>query len=73
VKNSLPGDEYFMEHKFNIFSEEQETVHLAQTKNGKAISDEAWHEAEKMLGDTISVTPYWRPIERKLKLADYAE
>ena len=73
VKNSLPGDEYFMEHKFNIFSEEQETVHLAQTKNGETISDEAWNEAEKMLGDTVSVTPHWRPIERKLKLADYAE
>jgi len=73
VKNSLPGDEYFMEHKFNIFSEEQETVHLAQTKNGETISDEAWNEAEKMLGDTVSVTPNWRPIERKLKLADYAE
>ena len=58
VKNSLPVDEYFMEHKFNIFSEEQETIHLA---------------AEKMLGDTISVTPYWRPIERKTKLSDYAE
>ena len=73
VKNSREDDTYFHENKFNIFSEEQEEIHDIRVKNGEDCSEEEWARAEQLLGDTITVTPIWHPIERKMKLSDYAE
>ena len=73
VKNSREDDTYFHENKFNIFSEEQEEIHDIRVKNGEDCSEEEWARAEQLLGDTITVTPIWHPIERKMKLLDYAE
>lgn len=64
VKNSRAGDDFYREDQFNNSSEEMETVYTDVMKNGKGISEEEWEKAEKLLGDTISLTPAWRPIER---------
>jgi hypothetical protein len=47
-----------------MFSEEQETIFSDMMKNGKDISEEEWKKAESLLGDTLSLSPAWRSIER---------
>ncbi len=64
VKNSRPGDVYYSEDQFNMSSEEQETIFSDMMKNGKDISEEEWEKAESLLGDTLSLSPAWRSIER---------
>ena len=73
VKNSREGDSYFHENKFDNSSEEQEDLYDEFMKNGDDCSEEEWARAEQLLGDTISLSPVWHPIERKMKLSDYAE
>lgn len=73
VKNSREDDSYFHENQFNTSSEEQEDIHDDKMKNGRSCSEDEWTRAEQLLGDTITVTPEWHPIEKKPNLSDYAE
>ena len=61
LRNSRPVDWYFNEDKYS--AETEETIYSNMTKNGEDISEAEWEKAEQLLGDPISVTPAWRPIE----------
>lgn len=62
VKNSRLADSFTMEHQFNVYSDEHETLEENYTHNSESITGEEFQQLKNQLGETIEPKVTWIPV-----------